>query len=290
MFDRIAFIVGEALQALRRNTWMTFAAVTTSATALFMLGGLFYTYISLNRVAENLSTKIEIRAFIKDDLTQDEMKQAGEAIRAIPGVKKAIWISKKDNWEAYKKRFPKSLVESVENPLPNIFIVQATDTKDTQRIAEAIQKIPAIETDGVKYRNDAQEFIQSSLKKLRIFGYGLGILLLFTSGILIYNTIRLTIVARYREIRIMRLVGATRITVMLPMLIEGLIQGALGGIAGTLLVYGADRAYRNWLGSELAAVWPTFPLASCLFYLVALGSVYGFICSTWALRDMRKAR
>lgn len=289
MLDRIAFVLGEAFQALRRNVWMTFAAVTTAATALFLLGGLIYGYLMINRAAEGLPSKIEVRVFLKEGLSEQQMKDAGAQIKAVPGVKSAVWISKADSWKAYQKRFPESLVTAVENPLPHMFEVQLSDIAKTDSVAKAIQAMPAVEPLGVKYRKDAQELVVNSLRQLRIIGYGLGALMLLTSGILIYNTIRLTVVARHREIRIMRLVGASRVTVIMPMLIEGAIQGALGGVVGAGLLFAADGGFRSFLGT-IATGWPVFPLTLFAGYLALLGAGYGLICSLWALRDMRKAR
>jgi len=268
---------------------MTFAAVTTAATALFLLGGLIYGYLMINRAAEGLPSKIEVRVFLKEGLSEAQMKQTGIDIQAIPGVRSAVWISKADSWKAYQKRFPKSLITAVDNPLPHMFEVQLSDIAKTGDVATKIQAINTVEPYGVKYRKDAQELVVKSLRQLRIIGYGLGALMLITSGILIYNTIRLTVVARHREIRIMRLVGASRITVILPMLIEGAIQGALGGAVGAGLLWLADGGFRSFLGA-IAEGWPAFQIGVFVTYLAILGAMYGLVCSLWALRDMRKAR
>src|SRR5690606_4968147 len=60
---------------------------------------------------------------------------------------------------------------------------------------------------------------------------GLWIALMFASGLLIWNTIRTAMFARRREIEVMKLVGATDWFIRIPFMLEGLVQGLLGGVA-----------------------------------------------------------
>ena len=291
MFDRIQFVIGEALQALRRNSLMTFATITTAATALFLLGILILSGVKLREYSEGLANKLEIRVFLKEGAKNEDLSKVKADLVKLPGVAQAIWISKKEAWANFKKQHPGLMTEGLDDPIPvpDLFRVRLTEYKYAKGVADAAKSIKGV--DEVRYRSDVEDFIQKGVRNLNLVGLVWGTILLFSSGILIYNTIRLTITSRSREIRIMRLVGATRITIMISMLLEGILQGALGGVVAALMMRGSARIFVFFMGDTASTnKWVDFPLGLWMFNLALLGALFGFACSTWALRDMRKER
>lgn len=286
MLDRISFIMGEALIALRRNGFMTFAAISTVAVALFMLGGLGYVYYRAAEFADTIPGKFDMRVSLKDGTTMDGIKQTANEIRAIDGVASCSWIPKDKAWERKKQEDPK-LTEGIENPFPDQFKVTVSDLKSADRVVESIKKLEMVVpgSDGVQYLREEQQTIEQILLVLRLLGSVGGGILFFTGGILIYNAIRLTVLSRRVEIRLMELVGASRFTIRMPFLIEGFTQGVLGGCVSALLVYGAQRALEVQLTSiSVFGHLPPFPLAPAMALLGAVGGVYGLVCSYVAVR------
>jgi len=284
MLDRLEFMLSEAFLALRRNRWMTFAAISTATTALFLLGGLTYLFLRVSLAAGELQDRVEMRVFLKEGTPMEAKAEVMKSIAQIPGVRQAWAIPKEQAWKEYRAKFP-DVTEGLENPLPDSVRVALSDLKQATTISAAIQKLPQVEPDGVKYMDEAREFVTEGMKTLRWLGASLGLIMLFTSGILIYNTIRMTIVARRREIRIMELVGATKSMILTPMMIEGIVQGAIGGVLAGLLMFGChtgvarlmqDYSVRGDIGA--------FPLGFWVGSLAALGAVYGFVCSALAMR------
>lgn len=290
MRDRIQFLLSEALIALRRNGLMTFAAISTSAVALFLLGGLGYVYLRVSTFATGVSGRFEMRVWLRDTAAKDDVTKIAKQIRAIPGVKEARWIPKEIEWKKQKLENPDA-TEGLENPFPHSYKVILVNLSDAGQVAAKIQAIPLVEKNGVRYLKDEQEFMDQMLRLLRWLGGGLGALLLVTAGILIYNAIRLTILARRREIRIMELVGASHFTVRMPFVIEGMVQGAVGGAFASLLILAAQAAVEQQMRSLLAtAALPKFPLWTAMFVLSVLGASFGAVCSALALREPLKLR
>jgi cell division transport system permease protein len=290
MFDRIEFLISEAFVALRRNTWMTFAAITTATTALFLLGGLTFVFLTISKSANDLQQRIEIRVFMQEGAQKDAISQAIQKIAQIPSVREATLIPRDVAWKEYKAKFP-DIVEDLDNPLPDSIRVRITSATNAPDIARRIQAMPGVEPGGVRYMDEARQVVSDSLKTLRWLGISLGVVMLLTAGILIYNTIRMTIVARRREIRIMHLVGATRFTIATPMVIEGVVQGAIGGLVAAGLIWACHTGFQRLL-SDLAvtARLDAFPVSTWVFALAVAGSMYGLICSSFAMRDPRKVR
>jgi cell division transport system permease protein len=91
--------------------------------------------------------------------------------------------------------------------------------------------------DDIRY---GEEWVEK-LHRLRTIstavGVSLGLTFALVAIIIIGSTIRMAVLARSREIRIMRLVGATNGFIRAPFLIEGFLKGLLGGVLALLLTW-----------------------------------------------------
>ena len=104
----------------------------------------------------------------------------------------------------------------------------------------------------VKYGEGKIEKLFSFLNTGRNVGLVLILALLFTAMFLISNTIRITIVARRRDIEIMKLVGATNWFIRIPFILEGMWLGILGAIVPITLVTVLYYNVHNLLAPKLA--------------------------------------
>ncbi len=291
MLDRIEFLIGEAFAALRRNGLMTFAAISTVAVSLFLLGGLGYIYLRVSEYANTIPGKFEMRVFLRDGATMADIQTTAQEIRAMTGVGSVNWIPKDKAWEKEQKQAP-DLTEGLENPFPDAFKVRVTDLSLSDGIAEQIRALHAVQPErGVSYLKEEENFVDQGLKLIRWLGAVFGGLLFLTGGVLIYNAIRLTVISRRLEIRTMQLVGASRYMIRVPFLIEGIVQGALGGLVATLLVLASNQVVIGFLSSlKSDTSFPNFPLTSVLAILSCIGAFYGLLCSTLAVQSPLKFR
>lgn len=294
MFNRIEFVISEAFTALSRNRLMSFAAVTTVAVALFIFGGLGYAYFRLNDFASTFPGKFRMLVYLKDEATAADVSKVATDFRSLPGVQSVAHIPRDKAWERWKQEHHSALTEGVENPLPEGFRVILSDLSKSDQVVSAIEANPMVATEnGVRYLRDEQNFVEGLLTAIRFFGAVVGGILLLISGVLIYNAIRLTVLSRRLEIRIMQLVGASRPTVYVPFLIEGMVQGVVGGVIATGLVWVGYLGF-NWvIKGYLASVTYTpaeFTYLPVLGFLAAAGACYGILCSTLAIRAPLKYR
>jgi cell division transport system permease protein len=291
MLDRLEFIISEAFVALRRNTLMSLAAVTTVAVSLFFLGGLGYAFLKLSEFGESLPKQLDARIHLYDHVRQPQISELAARIREMPGVASVQWIPREKAWEKEREKWGPSLTEGVENPLSDALKVNWADLSKAPETGRLIQALPGVET-VVQY-GEAQRLIADTLVLLRNVGVGLGGILFLTGGILIYNAIKLTIISRRREIRIMQLVGASRSMITTPFLIEGVIQGILGGVLATLIMWASHKAWENYV-QRLPFIYvpeiSTRQVLGWLGLLCAAGAAYGFICSSVAVREPTKLK
>jgi len=284
MLDRLEFVLTEAFVSLGRNRWMSFAAITTAAMALLLLGGLGYVYLQIKARADELPSKFEISAFFKDDVSRERAMNVTRQIQGWEELSAAGLITKEQAWEKMSQEMPE-VTEGLPNPLPDSVRLRTKRLEDNPVVVSRLKEIPEIGPENVKYLADEQEVLLKILYTIRVVGLALGSLMLFTSGILIYNAIRMTVVARRREHRIMHLVGATRATVIGPLLIEGLVQGLIGGLLATAFFWGTFAGSVALLRSfDAYQMTGAFPFWTSLLGFLGAGGAYGLLCSALAVR------
>lgn len=237
----------ESLTSIARNGWMTFASVSAVTVTLLLVGVFFTIMMNLNKVAQSIENDVEIRVQI--DLAankQDELALKSE-IEKLPEVESITFSSKQQELNnliaslgSEGKAF--KLFEQ-DNPLNDVYIVKTKDPTDTMSAANKIEKLNY--ASKVVYGQGSVEKLFNFVNASRNVGIILIIGLVLTAGFLISNTIKITIIARRREIKIMRLVGATNGFIRWPFLFEGLWLGILGSIIPIILT---SMAYSNAYG------------------------------------------
>lgn len=282
MFDRLQFLLGEALIALRRNGWMTFAAISTVAISLFLIGGLGFTYLKLSEEAQAMTGKFELRVMLRDGTSTAEITKAAAQIRTIKGVKEVNWIPRDKAWKRYLDANPaQKQFADISNPYPDSFKVILSDLALSDDVVESIKKQPTVE--DIQYLKEGQQFFSQLQAVVKWLATALGGLLFVTGGILIYNAIRLTIISRRLEIRIMQLVGASFLTIRIPFYIEGIVQGLVGGLVGSLILIACRSVLADRVQVMMNLQVPPIPMA-IVGLLCLCGAAYGLLCSMIAVR------
>ncbi len=291
MLDHLEFILGEAIQALRRNAMMTVAAVNTAAVALFVLGGLGFTYLSLSNYLSTMPSKFGMKISIKDGATTEQIQDMANTIRQLDGVAGVASLPKEQTWRQYKsdKKF-EDLLQDVKNPFPEQLEITLSELKKANAVQVEIRKLPLFDaSEQPPFRDAAKErlYVSSLIDFVQWLGILLGIVTFFTAITLILNAVHLTVLARRQEISIMRLTGASHATIRWPFLLEGGIQGFLGGILAGLLLWALATylAYRmgSWLGPfrMTGFVFPAFRIA---MFLAVVGAVVGMLSAGLSVR------
>ncbi len=242
----------ESFKNLRRNGWMTFAAVSAVTVTLLLTGIFLVIMLNLNKIGTDIEKDVEVRVHVKLDLTEADKEQLRAQIENLPEVENVEYSSKEQELQNIIKDMGSdfTLFEQ-SNPLYDVFIVKTARPQDTPDAARKIEQFAQTET--AIYGEEKVENLFSFMKTARNVGIVLVAGLLFTAMFLISNTIKITIFARRKEIEIMKLVGATNWFIRWPFLLEGLWIGLLGSIIPVTAVavgyYYAEQA----LSAKLAA-------------------------------------
>lgn len=279
----------ESLKNLARNGWMTFASVSAVTVTLMLVGVFFVIMMNLNKVATDIEEDVRIRVHIDIAATEQDQAALKKQIEQISEVSSVTYSSKEDELdnliaslgeegEAFK------LFEQ-DNPLYDVFTVKTKEPEQLEKVAKEISKFNF--ASKVKYGQDDVDKLFAFIDSSRNVGLVLVVGLLFTAMFLISNTIKITIVARRREIEIMRLVGATNSFIRWPFFMEGLMLGVLGAVLpiaviGTIYNYSYDYISEKLEGHfiQLLEFNPfIFQVAGLLILLGALIGIWGSMMS-----------
>ncbi|MEG6584957.1 permease-like cell division protein FtsX [Dendrosporobacter sp. 1207_IL3150] len=289
----IEYFIREAIVSLRSNGLMSFASISTVALSLLILGIFLILVLNLNNMASALESQVQITVYLKDDLSDHQMREVGTRITKLEGVNQVMFISKDEAMERFKGRLgeQQTLLTALgdTNPLPNAFEVKVDKPEKVKLTAQAISEFNGVE--NAKFGQEVIEQLFKITKMVRIFGVVLIVFLALAALFIISNTIRLTVFARRKEIGIMKYVGATDWFIRWPFLIEGMILGFGGALIAVFVLSRTYSAITQEIYSSLAflPLIPQYPFMNniSIFILIA-GTAIGALGSTISLKRFMK--
>lgn len=288
-FSTKEYFVKETYKSIRRNGFMSFAAISTVAVSLLVLGMFLLMFLNTNNLAQYLESQVQISVYMQDDANADDLRLTKEKLTQMPGVVKVKSISKEEALARFKERLgeQEKLLNSLgkDNPFPNSFEIQVDSPERIKTITPAIDQLNKVET--AKFGQEVVEHLFQLTKILRFGGIVLVIFLAMATLFIISNTIRLTVFARRKEVLIMKYVGATDWFIRWPFLLEGMTLGFLGAIVASFFINSIYAALLNKIHATLAflPLLPTSPLLGYVtLFLLAAGMGIGALGSYISLR------
>ncbi|HEY1884321.1 MAG TPA: permease-like cell division protein FtsX [Candidatus Cybelea sp.] len=281
---KVKFFLGEVLRNFSRNAGMQITAIGTVAITIVLLGLFLFIRAALADVGTRLLDQIEISAYLSPDVTSAQVAAIGRYLAQDPRVASAKYIPKREGLAELRTQTRGAIDTALltENPLPDKFRIKARLPEDVAAVAASVRRLRGV--GNVVY---GQKIVQRLLQLgavLRRVGIGVIVVFLAVAGIIISNTIRLTVFARRREIAIMQLVGATNTYIRLPFICEGMLDGVLGALVaiGLLAIARATLWPRllealPWVAMSAAPVDPRILAAELLLVGAAVGILASWI-------------
>jgi cell division transport system permease protein len=238
----------EALTASRRAPLLSALGVVTIAFSLFAFGLFGLVAINIRKALDQVEERVEVRAFVSDSTEIESVAAAMKDIGEFPEVQRVDYVSKEKALERARTEMGEFADVFEAGVLPASIEVHLRpgmrSPTAVKSVADRIRTYSFI--DDVRY---GEEWV-AKLYRLRniasVAGIALGVAFAAVAIIIIGATIRMTVLARAKEISIMRLVGATDMFIRLPFLIDGLVKGVLGGLLALLFVWVANRAVNEY--------------------------------------------
>ncbi|HVF09991.1 MAG TPA: permease-like cell division protein FtsX [Abditibacteriaceae bacterium] len=287
-----SFWTRETVSNIRRNRLMSLLAISTVTLGLFILGVFYLTLNNLQALLDSQTQKLDLTLVLERDITPQRRKQIYEAAR-IPQVADLQFASRSQVLKQWQKEMPDIPIADFRNnnPFGDELRIRLKDPNTLIAVSKYLNSIKGVQK--------TREELGPARKLLAInwFIRVAGVVTLCMLGMailmIIHNSIRLTVFARRREIRIMELVGATPWFIRIPFLLEGIIYGIAGAGFAAAVLSALFLAIRRLDVEIVRALWllrDSSVLVACVAWIAVAGLGFGFIGSWLSLsRSIGKA-
>ena len=269
----------DAVKGVVRNFSLSLASISCITITLVVVATSIIISYNVENFAESIRQDVTIVIFLDSDATEEDRNRIEESIRNTGNVESLIFKSKQESAEDARNENEifSTIVDGWTddtNPLLDSFMLKVKDVEKIKENAEDIKELDKV--NSVNYGEDIVDQLITVFKVVEKIAIGAVVALIVVTAFLISNTIKLAIFSRRTEIEIMRLVGASNISIKVPFILEGLFLGIIGSIIPIIImIYGYISLYDFFDGklfsSSLAQLIEPYPfvyLASLLLLVI----------------------
>lgn len=288
--------IRDAFKSVIRNFSLSLASISCITITLIIVALAIIASFNVDNFTKEIEKDMTIVVFMDNESTDDDIKDAETRIKKLSNVEKYTYQSKvdvKEQMQSESDVFKAVLDEWDENesPLKDTLQIKVKDVTKIKDTANKIKNMDHISV--VRYGEGYVDKMVTAFSSIEKVTYGIVVALIVVTIFLIINTIKLTISARHREIEIMRVVGASNISIKIPFIIEGMILGLFGSIVPVLVTtYGYLAFYKHFDGylfSELIKLITPEPfIYQTSLIVIVIGVLVGMVGSASAVRKYLK--
>lgn len=303
MFRAIRRYFRDALHGVFRNFSLSLASISCITITLIVVAVSLVLSYNVEHFSDSIRKDVTVVMFLKSDTTKEDEEKIKKELEKIDNIENSsIEFKSKEESAKELKAGSDIFANTVDswteetNPLLDSYMFKV---KDIEKIDDTVNEVKNLEftKDKVNNINYGEDIVHqlvvvfNAVRKICIVAV---LALVLVTAFLIANTIKLAIYSRKREIEIMRLVGASNISIKIPFIIEGLFIGILGSITPILItVFGYSSLYDFFcgklFGSGLASLVEPMPFVyQTSAVLLAIGILVGMIGSYQAVRKYLK--
>ncbi|MEO0080240.1 MAG: permease-like cell division protein FtsX [candidate division WOR-3 bacterium] len=278
---KVSYLLQETKRNIDRRRGPFFLGSAVEAICILLLSIFLAITINLVAIARLASQRAELYAFLSDEAAADPNPLI-EQIASLDGVSSVRFVTKEEALNELHSDLGSDafLLDALEeNPLPASIRAALQPTAATPDEVAAIEHKLLLLPGITEVWSGKEIIVQLSRAVRTVMALDVIILVIVALSIvfIVFQTVETSIASRRTEIEIMELVGATKTTVYIPFLLEGTVQGIIGGSTGFLLLFIISR-----LVATLTPV-PFFSILPMAVIDTLLGGLLGLIGSTIAL-------
>lgn len=242
MILRGGYFLKRAMRNMRQSPVLSMASIGTVAVALALLAFFAIAVLNVQQLTASWGENLAIVAYFDDVPDETTIKGWIQEIEAYPEVSRVTFVSRKTALERFRKRLgdDADLLEGLgEDVLPASLEISLGDNwRNESALATVIERLRKDQRfNDLQYGQGWLEKLEAFLLLLRASGLALGGFLVFAALVIVANTIKLTLYARQDELEAMTMVGGTSMFIKMPYLVEGALQGLLGGVTALALSF-----------------------------------------------------
>ena len=216
----------------KRRLQSSYVSVVVSiALVLFMMGILGLILLKSTKVANHFKEKVVMTLFLKDDVTDQQLKKFKETLKKESFTNKVVYITKAEAAKTYKKDLGEDFLKFLgDNPLKNAIDIYLNATYVTPEKMDDIKK--SFDKNKfiaeVNYDKPLVKLLTKNIQKISFWLLVLSGFFGLVAIILINSSIRLSIYSKRFNIKTMQMVGATKSFIRKPFIWQSIKLGVLG--------------------------------------------------------------
>lgn len=289
---KFTYVMKNTLLNMRRSPLLVFATIIAVLVSSFLV----FTTLSARSIVQNNTLRwqsgVHVVVFLDDRVTTTAHKQLQESLNSYPEVRSVDYFSKPEAKEEFQSLFkdqPELLAEVDFDILPSSLRINLNNPSDYTLIIERLEGNPAVKE--IRSSGEAIERLLSLTNTLVISASSFAMLIGFAAFILIINTLRLAAYSKKKEIKIMRLVGASSTYIRLPFIFEAVIESLIGTSIAVGFGWAVIEYSKNSIVSEsifdisISDDYLIFLTLSLLVFSLVFGLFASFVGIRKALND-----
>ena len=249
--NKFSYVIKNTILNKRRTPLLVFATIIAVLVSSFLV----FTTLSARSIVQNNTVRWQngthVVIFLDDRVTTTAHKQLQESLETYPEIRTVEYFTKSEAEEEFKILFkdqPELLSEVDYEKLPSSLRVNLNDPSDYELIIERMDGNPAVKE--IRTSGEAIERLLSLTNTLVISASTFALLIGFAAFILIINTLRLAAYSKKKEIKIMRLVGASSTYIRLQFIFEAVFESLIGTSIAVGLGWGIIEYSKNSIVAE----------------------------------------
>ncbi len=292
MIKSFFYSLKQAVTQVNRNKTMTFTSLFSITAMLLILGMFFILAVNVNLLTENAKDQFDmVEVYLLDEATDEQVSDIIDSAEDLNYTDTVEFLDKDDAMVEMQERWGENgyLLEGLqENPLPRSVRITLKNIEDSQELVDYMSNFDGIER--VKYNQSEINKILKITNSIQVGALVIIIFLIVVSIIVVSNTVKLTVLARGREISIMKYVGATNWFIRGPFLIEGMIIGILAALISSGVICGLYSLLTANMSEQMLVLFSTglvpvsFMTINLVIIFLALGVSIGAMGSMISMR------
>ena len=296
IFRMLGRSIRDAFKSVFRNFSLSIASISCITITLIIVALSILASFNVENFTKEIEKDMTIVVFLESNSDENTIRYVTNRIKNLSNVESYDF---KDKATVKKEMQQESSIfntimedwNNEDNPLKDTYQIKVKKIEDISKTAKTIEKIKGVSV--VRYGAGMVDKMVQAFSSIEKVAYGVVIALVVVTVFLIINTIKLTIFSRKREISIMRLVGASNLTIKMPFIIEGMILGVIGSIIPICIItFGYLAFYQHFDGylySKLIELIQPEPfIYEVSLIIVGIGILVGMIGSASAVRKYLK--
>lgn len=264
MFTTLGRIIRNGFTGFYRNRTISVSAIVVMTITLMIVGGLVYSRAMLKHVLYHVQNRVDVSVYFILKAEEADILKLQDALTKLPEVKEVTYTSRDQALANYKEKNAndalalQAIEEIGQNPFRASISILAQNSGQYEAIATFLKSKEFTQDDNalidkVDYADNKEiiDRLNSLIATGERAGLTIAAIFILISIMITYNTIRLAIYTFRDEIGVMRLVGANKMYVRGPFVIEGVLYGIVAAFLATLLYLPISLYLRDYISNAL---------------------------------------